>query len=326
MLHSYKVSTSASSSLGYTERPLFIHGFDDNYPSGYAGAVIPNSPPPATYVAMGDSFSSGEGNAPYEAGTDQSSDSCHRSITAYPRRVQNALNLGTTAFVACSGAKTPDILNNSPNNAEYPQASVLSQDTDLVTMTMGGNDGIDPNGVPVGFAQVVTTCLENTVESNCLNTGQAFVSDAGSIFRQGTWTQSYRDIRSLVKSDTKILVLGYPDVFPTPDQVQGTCTWGDGISPTTGDPISATELNSFASWASSLNQDLAASVAAANDPNLHFIDPSSVFAGHGICTSDPWFNGVVEHADPSDRSGSYHPNAEGEQGYATTVVNYLTTH
>lgn len=185
---------------------------------------------------------------------------------------------------------------------------------------------MDPNGVPVGFAQVVTTCLENAVESNCLNTGQAFVTDANSTSRRATWTQSYKDIRSLVKSDAQILIIGYPDPFPTQGQVQGTCTWGDGTSPTTGLPISTTEMNSFASWASSLNQDLNKAVTAANDPNLHFIDPTPTFDGHGICTVDPWFNGALEHADPDERAGSYHPNTEGAQGYATVVANYLTAH
>ncbi|HSW78005.1 MAG TPA: hypothetical protein VLG36_04360 [Candidatus Chromulinivoraceae bacterium] len=135
MLHSYKVSTSQSSSLGYTERPLFIHGFGNN------GTVIPTDQPMATYVAMGDSFSSGEGNSPFEYGTDiPNVDTCHQSSVAYPRLLQNdaSLNLGTTAFVACSGATTSAI--TSAYNNEVPQAAALSNSTQKVTLTIGGND------------------------------------------------------------------------------------------------------------------------------------------------------------------------------------------
>ena len=45
------------------------------------------------YVSVGDSYSSGEGNAPFDAGTDVSGDKCHRSNLAWPRMmlVQNHL-------------------------------------------------------------------------------------------------------------------------------------------------------------------------------------------------------------------------------------------
>ncbi|MDQ3154030.1 MAG: hypothetical protein M3R63_20705 [Actinomycetota bacterium] len=103
---------------------FFFMNFDLNYPSGYEGELIPAEPPPAKYVAMGDSFSSGEGNAPFEAGTDTSSNTCHRSPLAYPRLLQNDLNLGSTAFVACSGAVSDYIINDyNQENVELPQAA-----------------------------------------------------------------------------------------------------------------------------------------------------------------------------------------------------------
>ncbi|MBO0783666.1 MAG: SGNH/GDSL hydrolase family protein, partial [Ktedonobacteraceae bacterium] len=138
---------------------FYFMDFDVTYPSGYAGAILPTSPPPAKYVAMGDSFSSGEGNPPFEAGTDVDNvNLCHRSTTAYPRQVQNALNLGSTAFVACSGAVSDYIINEyNQENTELPQAAFVSSSTNLVTITIGGND--------VGFGSVLTSCTLPTNES-----------------------------------------------------------------------------------------------------------------------------------------------------------------
>ena len=42
---------------------------------------------PVGYVAMGDSYASGEGNPPYQPGSDTRQDQCHRSLVAYPTMV-----------------------------------------------------------------------------------------------------------------------------------------------------------------------------------------------------------------------------------------------
>src|SRR5687768_15071238 len=59
------------------------------------------------YVALGDSYSSGVGTYSYTLDA-----SCQRSTYAYPyllskQRANTSLN-----FVACSGAKTDDVINN----------------------------------------------------------------------------------------------------------------------------------------------------------------------------------------------------------------------
>jgi len=115
------VPNSQASNIKY-----YFADFDTTYPTGYDGEIIPTQPPNATYVAMGDSFSSGEGNPPFEAGTAASLNDCHRSYTAYPRLLQSdvSLHLGATAFTACSGATTTTVLNGGSGHAtrdEGPQ-------------------------------------------------------------------------------------------------------------------------------------------------------------------------------------------------------------
>jgi lysophospholipase L1-like esterase len=122
---------------------------------GVAGAAT--SP---TYVALGDSFSSGEGSTPYESGTDTSSNTCHRSTQAYGSLLAvadgystNALPSTNFAFAACSGAVTNDLFSaNHENTGEPPQLSALGPATQKVTLTIGGND--------LGFGNVLSACLD----------------------------------------------------------------------------------------------------------------------------------------------------------------------
>src|SRR4051812_33682246 len=57
---------------------------------------------PLTIVALGDSYSSGEGNAPFD--TDAAT--CHRGASAWPRLLGQQVAGSTVKLLACSGAKT----------------------------------------------------------------------------------------------------------------------------------------------------------------------------------------------------------------------------
>jgi hypothetical protein len=101
-----------------------------------AVAFTPTSRPSAIYVAMGDSYASGEGVEPYDRNSDYTRDlgdenisnACHRSQGgAYPRLVtlpghsvpiaQEAAG-GTAAFslIACSGALTTSVTDDAVDN------------------------------------------------------------------------------------------------------------------------------------------------------------------------------------------------------------------
>src|SRR5262245_24578488 len=83
---------------------------------------------PVNYVALGDSYSAGVGAGSYES----DSGSCRRSDNAYPKLWANNRSPVSFKFVACSGARTDNVLNS--------QLSALTPDTTLVTITVGGND------------------------------------------------------------------------------------------------------------------------------------------------------------------------------------------
>lgn len=99
-----------------------------------------------SYVALGDSYSSGTGTRTYLAdGT-----SCQRSVYAYPSLIAASTGYALT-FRACSGATTSDVAAT--------QLSALSSTTAYVTISVGGNDA--------GFADVLTTCAQPAWLSNC---------------------------------------------------------------------------------------------------------------------------------------------------------------
>ena len=164
-------------------------GYDG--PSGLGtpdGITAFTSPLKTDYVAMGDSYSAGEGNAPYFEGSNTKTDQCHRSMQAYSTLVrqrgqdepiaQVAKDGHDTrfAFIACSGAETTGVTAaavfgegevktwNANGNTDWghtqtgldeplqdEQPNGLNGGTTLVTITIGGNDA--------RFADVLTGCL-----------------------------------------------------------------------------------------------------------------------------------------------------------------------
>src|ERR1700743_1987189 len=109
-----------------------------------SASAQPSAAPATRYVALGDSYSSGDGAGSYSGG------SCDRSAYAYPQQGADAHGPAAFALVACAGATTGDVLSS--------QVSALSASTTLVSISIGGND--------VGFSSVMETCvLEST--SSC---------------------------------------------------------------------------------------------------------------------------------------------------------------
>jgi lysophospholipase L1-like esterase len=93
------------------------------------------------YDALGDSYASGYGVGPYGP--------CGRSSSAYAVQVDGREKIALDDFVACAGATTQTLV---------PQLGALDVDTDLVTLSIGGND--------VGWGQAVAACLGST-DANC---------------------------------------------------------------------------------------------------------------------------------------------------------------
>lgn len=122
-------------------------------PSEYTGTGAG----PSRYVALGDSYAAVGRIAPgaWSAGPV----SCVRTDDAYPSVLARELGVDTFINASCGGAVTDDLW--APNKGVPAQFDALTEDTDLVTMTIGGND--------VGFGAVLVACAVRT------NTAEPFL-------------------------------------------------------------------------------------------------------------------------------------------------------
>ena len=90
------------------------------------GLAAPAQAAPPSYVALGDSYSSGVGTRSYL----NDGSSCQRSVYAYPSLIAAAKGYALN-FRACSGATVADVTNS--------QLSALSVANAYVTISVGGN-------------------------------------------------------------------------------------------------------------------------------------------------------------------------------------------
>jgi lysophospholipase L1-like esterase len=240
--------------------------------AGALSVAAPANAATINYVALGDSYSSGVGTGNYYS----DSGSCYRSPQAYAPLWVASHIVNSFSFLACSGAKTGDVLNN--------QLGTLNSGTSLVTISIGGND--------VGFTDVVTTCTLYD-DQTCINAVNQAKATATNVL-PGLLNNVYTAIRNRAPN-ARVIVLGYPHLY----QVPGSCYVG----------LSDTKRSAINSGSDTLAQVIAGRVAAY--PGFSFIDGRTVFAGHEICSGDWWLNSlswpVME---------SYHPNTDGQQyGY-----------
>ncbi|MFI2372607.1 SGNH/GDSL hydrolase family protein [Streptomyces sp. NPDC018833] len=222
------------------------------------------------YVALGDSYSSGVGAGSY----DSSSGNCKRSTRAYPKLWAAANSPSSFAFTACSGARTGDVTAG--------QLGPLSSATDLVSISVGGNDA--------GFADVMTTCVLSS-DAECL----ARIEEAKRYVDTtlpGKLDQVYSAIGAKAPA-ARVVVLGYPRFY----KLNGSCTAG----------MSETKRSAINGAADHLNT---ATAKRAADHGYTFASVVSAFTGHEICSGAAWLHSV----NWFNMSDSYHPTASGQSG------------
>jgi lysophospholipase L1-like esterase len=206
-----------------------------------------------SYVALGDSYSSGTGTRSYiNDGT-----SCQRSTAAYPALLSVSKGL-TLNFRACSGATVADVTGT--------QLSALSSSTTHVSISVGGNDA--------GFADVLTECAQPGWMSDC----NGAIDDAQAVVN-GTLPARLRTLYSSIRSKAptaRVVVVGYPRIFQGEDC--NALTWFS--------PAEESRLNATADL---LNSRTASAASAAG---FTFANPTSRFVGHAVCDDVEWLNGL----------------------------------
>jgi lysophospholipase L1-like esterase len=235
--------------------------------------IAPTLARASSYVALGDSYSSGVGTRTYYGG----SGSCYRSPKAYPVLVASQLE-ASLSFTACSGAKTSDVLSK--------QLGPLSALTNSVTISVGGNDA--------GFSSVITQCALPWPWS-C----DSHITNAQDYIRN-TLPAQLNSVYSAIKSrspNARVAVVGYPRLFNGED-----CNAATFFSPS-----EQTKLNQTADLLAMTESGRATAYG------FRFIDPRSAFTGHAVCDDAEWLNGlsipVMEsyHPNVTGQASGYEP-------------------
>jgi lysophospholipase L1-like esterase len=236
----------------------------------------PASSSSINYVALGDSYSSGLGSGSYG-----NSGSCDVSSVAYPQLWVNANAPASFSNVTCAGATTSDVVNSEVN--------ALSASTNLVSITIGGND--------VGFSGVMETCvLEST--NSCISAVDAAETKANTTL-PGELDSAYSAI-SAHAPNARVVVLSYTELY---DLSQSSGCIGLSTSARTALNQGADELNAQVQ-------------AAAARHGFVYVSMTPYFAGHLICDSDSWLHST-NFLDPEE---SYHPTATGQaDGYYPAI-------
>ena len=244
-----------------------------------------------SYVALGDSYSSGVGTRTYiNDGT-----TCRRSVYAFPSLIA-AARAYSLNFRACSGAKIANVTSS--------QLSALSASTAYVTISVGGNDA--------GFSSVLTTCAQPAWLSNCngaIDKAQAYINNT----LLAALAKLYASIRSKAPN-AKVVVAGYPRIFNGEDC--NALTWFS--------PSEETRLNQTANL---LNGKLS---TAAGTASFKWANPTTAFVGHAVCDSPEWVNGLSNpisesyHPNRAGHSSGYTPLVSPKLTGATVNANAAT--
>lgn len=294
---------------------------------------------PKSYVALGDSYSSGEGVPPFFAGTDGPSDYCHRSTRAYSQVLGSTYGM-TPKFYACSGAITSNVTSTF-HSTEPPQITRDGVDdtADLVTITIGGNDA--------GFADTLKACIGQKLKADVINAAIGPVarwlglgkepscaksSSFTSAVHQridnvyGPVRSTYTALKSATGDETSIIAADYPRLFPTSSSDQN-CLALDFIL-----------TNDTQDWMNSAGDRLDNLLAsAAGSAGVNFVDVRGTFAGHEICgPAGSYLNGLSMASGSGGACtwsvfgrciipgiplvGSFHPNAAGQSAYASAFA------
>jgi len=311
--------------------------------AGYGGQRL-------DYLALGDSFTSGEGETDdsyYMAGTNDEYEKCHVSTRSYPFIIAQWSHIDPTYMrsVACSGAMTKDIMGN--DNLYYGQTDRLSlsglnsidrvlaqntakdnfiqgrvhQDTfvqiyqpKIITIGIGGNDA--------GFMTKLKSCIGlGTCGFAGTSRGKEQTAvEIKSLFN--TLVSTYQQIH-LSSPNSKIYAIGYPKtIIPN-----GNCSW------LVGNLLDKTERKFMDEGIVYLNEVISAAAKAAG---IKYVDIQDSFGDFALCGSaQPSVVRSMNSIALGDDSNmlndskwfrfigneSFHPNSLGHQLDASSILS-----
>lgn len=274
------------------------------------------------YLALGDSYISGEGAFDYFPGTDEPNNTCHLSALSYPFLIGRDLNYNSYHSVACSGAVANDIVDVSPDYKGQVDDVIRSKRSDeeigkiyasfkpgyvnqvdfvnqyqpkAITVSISGND--------VGMISKLKSCIAPGTCFQTYEERESVVQDINNTFPK--LVDTYQKLKAAGPPDMRIYVIGYPQIA----KPGGDCALNVHLN--NDEVIFTTQAIDY------LDSVIKAAAAKAG---VYYADTEDALYGHRFCEAGPGsvaMNGVTAGNDiPGRLNGplgneSYHPNPFG---------------
>jgi lysophospholipase L1-like esterase len=250
------------------------------------------------YVALGDSYSAASGVLPPDPSAPPQ---CARSLVNYPHLIAGAIGAQLTD-VTCGAADTDDFFAPQHDGVP-PQLDAVAPDTELVTMTIGGND----SGV---FINTIVQCGQAGLET--LGRGSPCKDRYGSSFEDTIRTTTYPSLVEALSAvraaapDAEVAILGYPWIMPK----TGGCF--DRM------PVAEGDVPYVRGIQATLNDAVRRAAAATG---ATYVNMNKVSEGHDACQrlGVRWIEPVLQGTNPV----VVHPNALGEEQMAAQARKVL---
>lgn len=253
---------------------------------------------PLRYVALGDSYSAASGVLPVDPAAPPQ---CLRSTRSYPKVIAASTGAALTD-VTCGAAQTKDFFDPQYQGMA-PQLDALRRNTQLVTMTIGGND----NNTFIG---AIVKC--GIAGASTLGTGSPCKDQYGGSFardiREKTFPALVRSLRAVHRRAPRaeVAILGYPWILP----------------PTKGCfhkmPVARGDVPYLRNIQGLLNRKIE---QAARRTGSTYVDMNRVSEGHDACQpiGVRWVEPVLFTSNPV----VVHPNALGERKMARRTMRVV---
>lgn len=313
-------------------------------PAGY-------SPPSLAYLAIGDSYSSGEGDVVgkgekgrYMVGTEQPG-MCHLSDRSYPFLLRSKYQIPHAKMksVACSGAQVMRDYFTAPTSYQGQHQELSGLDSDgistkqklsldkfmpgvvpqlefikkyqpnTVTLTGGGND--------VGFADILSYCAAPAWEGFFYDDTCGYAIEGSELEKALTDTidTQYAYTKMLLLSiksaspDTRVIVVGYPSFVS--ESTMGLC--GDQVA-----ALNVKERKMMNKAVGYMNRMLH---RAARDMAVTYVDVEKSLYGGRLCEGGKYMTGIADLGYEKalvkkEHNEAFHPNAEGHEKIAEQII------
>lgn len=290
------------------------------------------------YLALGDSYSSGEGDIGRKAngatyylpGTLGEDESCHVSSRSYPFLLRSVWKLDSTKMqsIACSGARLAldyfdprttylgqDDRLHGMSNMKALQKTAIGQFTPgrvpqlefvkkyqpkTITFTAGGND--------IGFAGIMRYCAASFGTCNYASDTRLRDSLDSLIDMQYDNLVAFIQAVRAASPETRIFMVGYPKFF---SDTIGVCSFNAVL-------LDMSEIRMINRGVERLNSAIK---RAAADTGTYYIDIERSLQGGALCEGSRYVTGFIDAGGfrDVDNPNMFHPNAAGHIKIAASV-------